>query len=397
MDSGALQQVNGGKEAPAQRIHYLDNLRAAAMLLGVFLHSALAYAQPAQSFWLATDTGSSVAIDASIWFIHLFRMSLFFFLSGYFAKLVIEKKGVKNFLWNRFLRIVVPFVLFYPFLLAAMIAVIVFALSYLTDPQGLMGMIAAAAKDNAGPQKSQPNSTMHLWFLYYLAAFSILGALLRQCKGIIKLDLLFRNPIFILLSPLVLVPSAFVAGSPLPAPESFIPLWWPLVFYGWFYAAGWQLFGRENKLESLRPYAWHILGISIMMFIPYYMLLPVMNLSAVVHAPASQKVWVLGTEALLTAYLSVMLTVAFLLLGRRYLSGRSPLLAFVADASYWVYLLHLPIAIFLQTLLIPSPLPLWLKLMVVLSGTLVFCFATYVVFVRYSPLGWLLHGKRAFP
>jgi peptidoglycan/LPS O-acetylase OafA/YrhL len=366
------------------------------MLLGVFLHSALAYAQPAQSFWLATDPESSVAIDASIWFIHLFRMSLFFFLSGYFAKLVIEKKGVKNFLWNRFLRIVVPFVLFYPFLLAAMIAVIVFALSYLTEPQGLMGMIATAAKDNAGAQKSQSNSTMHLWFLYYLAFFSVLGALLHRFKGI-QLDSLFRNPLFLLLSPLVLVPSAFAAGSPVPAPESFIPLWWPLVFYGWFYAAGWQLFGRENCLESLRPYAWHILGISVLLFIPYYLLLPVMNLKAMMDAPSPQNAWVLGTEALLTAYLSATLTIAFLLLGNRYLSGRSPFLAFVADASYWVYLLHLPIAIFLQTLLIPAPLPLWLKLLAVLSGTLTFCFATYVVFVRYTPLGWLLHGKRSFP
>jgi peptidoglycan/LPS O-acetylase OafA/YrhL len=323
-------------------------------------------------------------------------MSLFFLLSGYFAKLVIERKGVKHFLWNRFLRIVVPFVLFYPFLLAAMIVVIVFALVYLTEPQGLMGMIAKAAKDNTEAQKSQSNSTMHLWFLYYLAAFSVLGALMHRFKGI-KLDSLFRNPLFLPLSPLVLVPSAFAAGSPLPAPESFIPLWWPLVFYGWFYAAGWQLFGRENNLESLRPYAWHIFGISVILFVPYYMLLPVMDLSTLIDSPSPQNAWVLGAEALLTAYLSVMLTMASVLLGKRYLSSRSPFLAFVADASYWVYLLHLPIAIFLQTLLIPSPLPLWLKLMVVLSGTLVFCFATYVVFVRYTPMGWLLHGKRSFP
>jgi len=391
-----MESANFGKEIPAQRIHYLDNLRAAAMLLGVFLHSALAYAQPAQSFWLATDTESSVAIDACIWFIHLFRMSLFFLLSGYFAKLVIERKGVKHFLWNRFLRIVVPFVLFYPFLLAAMIVVIVFALAYLTEPQGLMGMIAKAAKDNTEAQKSQSNSTMHLWFLYYLAAFSVLGALMHRFKGI-KLDSLFRNPLFLLLSPLVLVPSAFAAGSPLPAPESFIPLWWPLVFYGWFYATGWQLFGRENNLESLRPYAWHIFGISVILFVPYYMLLPVMDLSTLVDSPSPQNAWVLGAEALLTAYLSVMLTMATVLLGKRYLSRRSPFFAFVADSSYWVYLLHLPIAIFLQTLLIPSPLPLWLKLMAVLSGTLVFCFATYVVFVRYTPMGWLLNGKRSFP
>ena len=391
-----MEPANFGKEIPAQRIHYLDNLRAAAMLLGVFLHSALAYAQPAQSFWLATDTESSVAIDASIWFIHLFRMSLFFLLSGYFAKLVIERKGVKHFLWNRFLRIVVPFVLFYPFLLAAMIVVIVFALAYLTEPQGLMGMIAKAAKDNTEAQKSQSNSTMHLWFLYYLAAFSVLGALLHPCKGI-KLDSLFRNPLFLLLSPLVLVPSAFVAGSTVPAPESFIPLWWPLVFYGWFYTAGWQLFGRETNLELLRPYAWHIFGISVILFVPYYILLPVMDLSTLVDSPSPQNAWVLGAEALLTAYLSVLLTMASLLLGKRYLSSRSPLLAFVADASYWVYLLHLPIAIFLQTLLIPVPFPLWLKFMAVLLGTLVSCFATYVVFVRYTPMGWLLHGKRSFP
>ncbi len=38
-----------------ERIHYLDNLRALAMLLGVYLHAAFAYAHPAQTIWLATD------------------------------------------------------------------------------------------------------------------------------------------------------------------------------------------------------------------------------------------------------------------------------------------------------------------------------------------------------
>ena len=89
------------KLASSTRIHYLDNLRAVAMLLGVYLHAALAYAQPAQSVWLATDTTASVAIDASIWFIHLFRMGLFFLLSGYFAKLVIERKGIRHFIGSR--------------------------------------------------------------------------------------------------------------------------------------------------------------------------------------------------------------------------------------------------------------------------------------------------------
>jgi hypothetical protein len=36
-------------------------------------------------------------------------------------------------------------------------------------------------------------------------------------------------------------------------------------------------------------------------------------------------------------------------------------------------------------------------LCVVLIGTIVPCLATYVVFVRYTPIGWMLHGKRTFP
>ena len=53
--------------------------------------------------------------------------------------------------------------------------------------------------------------------------------------------------------------------------------------------------------------------------------------------------------------------------------------------------------IFLQTILAETSLVLVVKLLITLSGTFVFCFATYLVFVRYTPIGWMLNGKRAFP
>lgn len=380
----------------SQRIYYLDNLRAMAMLLGVFLHSALAYAQPAQNVWLATDSNASVPLDASIWFIHLFRMGLFFLLSGYFAKLVIERKGLRHFLWNRCMRIVVPFLLFYPFLLAAMTVVIVFSLSYLVVPRGLMGLIAAAIKDSSGAQKREPLTTMHLWFLYYLMAFSAIGALLRNVKQL-QLETLFRHSKWLYLCPLILIPGALAAGAPMPAPESFTPQWWPFAFYGLFYVAGWQLFGRTQFLDSWRPYVWHVAALCMLLFVPYYMLMPVLDLSIIVAGTPSQVFWIRLLEASLTAYLSVLLTITSLLLGQRYLAGKSPFLSFVADSSYWVYLLHLPIVLFLQTLLVPMALPWWLKFSMVLVGTMIPCMATYLVFVRYTPLGWLLHGKRSFP
>jgi peptidoglycan/LPS O-acetylase OafA/YrhL len=392
----SVEPASVARGMQSQRIYYLDNLRAIAMLLGVFLHSALAYAQPAQSVWLATDSSASVPLDASIWFIHLFRMGLFFLLSGYFAKLVIERKGLRHFLWNRFVRIVVPFVLFYPFLLAAMTVVIVFSLSYLVEPRGLMGFIAAAVKDSSGSQKREPLTTMHLWFLYYLMAFSAIGALLRNVKRL-KLEKWSWQPKLLFLCPLLLVPGSLAAGAPMPAPESFIPHWWPFVFYGLFYVAGWQLFGREQFLDSWRPYVWHVAAICMLLFVPYYMLLPVLDLSTIVAGGSSQVFWIRFVEACLTAYLSVLLTITSLLVGQRYLAGKSPFLSLVADSSYWVYLLHLPIVLFLQTLLVPLVLPWWLKLSLVLIGTVIPCMITYLVFVRYTPVGWLLHGRRSFP
>jgi glucans biosynthesis protein C len=382
-------------EKQSQRIHYLDNLRALAMLLGVFLHAGLAYAQPAQAIWLATDPQASVTVDATLWFIHLFRMGLFFLLSGYFAKLVIERKGLQVFVRNRCLRIFLPFVLFYPFLLAAMTVVIVFALSYLAEPQGLMGLFAAAAKDGSGSGNSAPG-TMHLWFLYYLLAFSAIASVAYRVAWL-NFEWLFRHPWFLWLSPMLLVPAVLASGVPLPAPESFIPQWWPFAFYGLFYFAGWQLFERELLLDSWRKYTWHFTLGGLALYVPYYVLMPELNLSVLAPGLASRSYWLLGIEALLTAYLATVLTIASLLLGKRYLTGKNPWLSFFADSSYWVYLMHLPIVLFLQTLLVPLSWPVWLKLSVVLAATFISCLATYVVFVRYTPLGWLLHGKRSFP
>jgi peptidoglycan/LPS O-acetylase OafA/YrhL len=211
------------------------------------------------------------------------------------------------------------------------------------------------------------------------------------------LDGLVRNAKWLVLCPLILVPGALAAGAPMPAPESFIPAWWPFAFYGLYFVAGWQLVGREHFFDSWRPYVWHVASISAALFLPYYMLLPVLDLGTIMDGKSSRSFWIQMLEACLTAYLSVFLTITSLLLGQRYMARRNAFLSFVADSSYWLYLLHLPIVIFLQTLLVPLPFPLWLKFTMVLLGTVIPCLATYVVFVRYTPVGLLLHGKRSFP
>ena len=272
--------------------------------------------------------------------------------------------------------------------------VFIFAMSYLDEPRGLMGLIVAASKSNETAEPP-PLTTLHLWFLYYLAFFSILAALVSHWPLKLPRQLNFLRKLW-WLTPLILVPAVLRSGVPLPAPESFMPDWWPFVFYGSFFAAGWQLFGRESLLQGWQPYRWHLLITSVLLYVLYYQTMPVLDLRAIEQQVSSiqGRDWLL---AILTAYLSVSLTLISLLFGQRLSSKQSSSLRFIADSSYWVYLVHLPIVLFLQTILIPLETPWVIKLAIVIIGTLIACLSTYVVFVRYTPLGWLLHGKRPFP
>ncbi len=357
-------------------------------------------------------------IDFSIWWIHLFRMSLFFAIAGYLGKMVFARKGVKQFIVGRLVRIVLPFAVFYPLLLGAMTAVFVFALTYLESPQGLMGMIAEAYEKGAtegslATEEAQKPGTMHLWFLYYLAYFTglgIVGSLICHSKNRLILRPLRTakrflekmrdwgwHHVFALCIPVLWVPAVMAAGMPLPAPESWVPTWWPFVFYGSFYLGGWILFGNEDILEPYRKGFLALLSFGLILLVPYYVWMPNLDLSELDSLQKVRWDWQSAMVALMTAYLSLAWTLLAWLLGERFLNVPSRGLRFIADASYWLYLIHLPIVIFLQTLLIPAEWPVAVKLPLVLIGTLLPGLASYLVFVRYTPIGWMLHGKRSFP
>jgi peptidoglycan/LPS O-acetylase OafA/YrhL len=382
--------------AESSRIHYLDNLRALAMLLGVYLHGALAYAEPSRSIWIATNPQGNVALDASIWWIHLFRMDLFFLLSGYFSRLVIDRKGIHAFLSGRAIRIALPFVLFWPLLTVAMTIVFVFAISYVKHPEGLLRVIVAASRNPEATNASTTYTTMHLWFLYYLLMFSLIAAIVSRCTWL-NFNWLFRRGCLLALLPLALVPGVIGGGLPVAAPESFVPNWWPFAWYGLFYWFGWQLFGREALLDQLQPWCWPLVIVGVLLFIPHYLLLPVLDIELIQQASEPRSLLSILPESVLAAYLAVILTLAALLVGQRFLARPNAWLKFCADSSYWVYLIHLPIILFLQTLLIPVAMPVMVKLVLVILVAWFFCLATYVMLVRYTPIGWMLNGKRSFP
>lgn len=94
----------------AKRYHDLDALRAFAMLLGIVLHGLLSFV--GFPFWPAQDVNQSELYGIPLMFIHGFRMSLFFFVSGFFTMMMWQKRGPGGLLVHRFKRIVFPFFVF---------------------------------------------------------------------------------------------------------------------------------------------------------------------------------------------------------------------------------------------------------------------------------------------
>jgi peptidoglycan/LPS O-acetylase OafA/YrhL len=74
-----------------------------------------------------------------------------------------------------------------------------------------------------------------------------------------------------------------------------------------------------------------------------------------------------------------------------------PAMSWLADASYWMYLVHVPLVMVAQLVVRQWPLPAEVKFVVILATVTLLLLASYRWCVRYTPIGSLLNGPRDFP
>jgi len=79
---------------------------------------------------------------------------------------------------------------------------------------------------------------------------------------------------------------------------------------------------------------------------------------------------------------------------RKMFSQENKKVRFVSDSSYWLYIAHLPLIQIIQFWFSEWPLPSLIKLILVCIFTTVLLLLSYRYFIRYTPVGTLLNGKR---
>ena len=87
-------------------------------------------------------------------------------------------------------------------------------------------------------------------------------------------------------------------------------------------------------------------------------------------------------------------TFAVIGLALRFLSGFSAPRRYIADASYWIYIIHLPIVMALQVAVSNLDWPWPVKFAAILAVAFPVMFASYQLLARYSVIGAVLNGRR---
>ena len=370
------------------RIHSLDALRAVMMVLGLVLHTALAYIPDLEpGAWAYQDPQSSPVFSWLVSLIHAFRMPVFFAVAGFFGAFLVARRGTRAFLRHRLDRIGIPFVAGWIVLFPLTLAAWVFAGSRSAAPPVIPG---SAGGDMV---------LIHLWFLYHLLILCAVAALVRAgfarlpSAGAARLAKTVRNALgrrwmflgLVAVTAQMLIP---LGAWELETDGSLLPPVRLLAAYGTFFAFGWLEHGRGGAFDRLRDGCLLRLAGGVVVHALYLVTAAPYAGTPAAIASGHQPAMVLLAASMW------LFTLGFLGLFRRWLDAPNPAGRYLSDASYWMYLVHLPFAVALPPLLAGWGAPAVVKFVLALGALAAITLATYHYGVRATWVGKRLNGRR---
>ena len=382
------------------RLHGLDAVRASALLLGIVFHSAFSFF-PGDQFWLIMDTQRSAILSGTAFALHIFRMTLFFLLAGYFGRMQTYRLGSGKFILDRIKRIAVPLIVFWPIVMICFIALAIWAM-----------VVANGGTMPENPPPAPPMTVKtfpltHLWFLYGLILLYItmlVGRGLLWAMGLKRLIERVCDAALRLLAPIGTLP--FLLAIPIAIAFLFQPQWHPffgiptpeygfipnriaVIAYGGAFALGWIMQREKDTLQKATQ-LWPLYLVGAVLLSIYCLA------AAGTEVKYIQPLPKYSTLAYPVAYALAIWFWTFGLIGMglSVWSKENRVRRYLADASYWLYLIHLPIIIALQIWVSQWTWQAELKFAMILGLSIPLMLLSYEFLVRYSFIGWLLNGRK---
>jgi hypothetical protein len=253
----------------------------------------------------------------------------------------------------------------------------------------------------AGLDLSTIQRFFHLWFLWFLlwlvAGFAVVAWMADRQDPHRSGQSNWPRWIMWSMIPLTIVPQSYMGGGgayPVFGPDTsdgLVPLPHVLAYYATFFAFGALMYRRRGRsgLELVdtigRPW-WLFLPGSFLIVLP----------AGLVFTFEPELFSWPAASVLQVAYAWGM---CFGLMGlfRVLLPRERRGVRYLSDSSYWLYLAHLPVVVVAQAVLRDWDLPAEVKFLMISVAVTVLLLLTYQLFVRYTPIGTMLNGKKVRP
>jgi glucans biosynthesis protein C len=371
--------VSSPPEGGSQRRHHLDAIRVSAILLLIPYHAAR---------YIQKGLAENRVVDAAVWFVHTWHMPLFFAISGFLAASGLRRSTAPRQVRSRLRRLGVPLVI-------GMLTVV---------PLANFFVIEAAAiwpRDQKIPAKRELTfghvfnlTPQHLWFIAYLLVISLLAigvwlaiqqypeigatikrgfrALMRSWWGI---------PTLASFSALILITkSGWVAGGAMS--NSLIPVPTLLAYFSFFFLFGWLLSGQDGLIEELKRGAWLRFAAGLLIGFPAFLVF--YNNTDFTGNVGKAGILVEKGQLRLLGLFAVGLVCWLMLFGvwgvlARYVHKESRVLRYLAAASFWIYLIHIPFLVAMQSSLAETHLEVVLRYALTVTGTLALAVGSYAL------------------
>ena len=400
-DDRPIAMTDSTKIRAADRYHGLDFVRASMMMLGVVLHTALVYQE---NWWIYQDPDRVSWAGGLVSMIHVFRMSTFFVMAGFFGAMLYERRGTLVFLKHRFVRIVIPLIVGSVVIYVLMGWSLSFAYTHAAIlPKAVGGQIDSIVQSfrimSLHIEWGEFN-TMHLWFLYDLvwlyAAAVLISLVVSRCGPLggwlgWLTSKAFQGPTrYLTPIALALIFFAFLLGMEQPGVDTafgWVPDWYILATYAVPFGAGWLAWDYREIIEDLKRWCWLLLALAVP-------LLGLANQTASEWHAAGKDPQVLIWAQFFSAAACWTVILALAGCSERLLTKPNPTVRYLVDASYWIYLAHMPLTFFVPALFRYWQVDGSLKMLVSIVITTIILLVTYHLFVRSTPIGVVLSGRR---
>ncbi len=243
----------------------------------------------------------------------------------------------------------------------------------------------------------------HLWFLWYL--IWLVGGFALIVWAAAKLGVhSLRMP-----KSLVVTPALYLWAVPLTMAAQYlmgiegqIPEFGPatytgllpaphvLLYYAIFFGFGAVYFGRNEGGVHIGQWWQLTLPLALVVFLAGVTL-------TFPEEGGIARGWARTWSLFLQAAYAWMMALGLIGLFRAALGQGNARVRYLSDASYWLYLMHLPLIVVLQALVEDWPLSASLKLTLMVAVTATTLLLGYHWGVRYTAIGRLLNGSRTRP